>query len=151
MICGLNDLKGKKPYDVVDLHTHQGCFTVSSSHLVAVPGDAGRVLRQRRGGGSIGGLCLCIEGTRFGVCVFSPTAESFGVSAQIGSGVVLGGREVSTRFCEGSGRAGCCWGYRLSCFSFCEEENAKDLGASLKREAKRALRNHAKNQLNEGN
>ena len=44
----------------------------------------------------------------------SPTAESFGVSAQIGSGVVRGGPEVgfhegstrvflqgSTRFCEG--------------------------------------------------
>ena len=31
---------------------------------------------------------------------FSPTAESFGVSAQIGSGVVLGGPEV--RFHKGS-------------------------------------------------
>ncbi|CAJ1368764.1 unnamed protein product [Effrenium voratum] len=37
---------GKKPYDVVDLHTHQGCFTVSSSHLVAVPGDAGTEERR---------------------------------------------------------------------------------------------------------
>ena len=27
-------------------------------------------------------------------CIFSPTAESFGVSAQIGSGVVWGGPEV---------------------------------------------------------
>ena len=46
---------------------------------------------------------------------FSPTAESFGVSAQIGSGVVRGGPEVrfhegstrvprvSARFCEGCG------------------------------------------------
>ena len=50
---------------------------------------------------------------------FPPTAESFGVSAQIGSGVVRGGPEVrfhegstrvppqfhqgSTRFCEGCG------------------------------------------------
>ena len=47
---------------------------------------------------------------------FSPTAESFGVSAQIGSGVVRGGPEVkfhkgsTTRvpqgFCEGRGGAG---------------------------------------------
>ena len=45
---------------------------------------------------------------------FLPTAESFGVSAQIGSGVVRGGPEVkvppgfhqcSTRFCEGCGVA----------------------------------------------
>ena len=52
--------------------------------------------------------------------VFSPTAESFGVSAQ-GSGVVRGGPEV--RFHEGSTRSGwcehkkstaCCWGYHLS-------------------------------------
>ena len=34
--------------------------------------------------------------------IFSPTAESFGVSAQIGSGVVRGGPEV--RFHEGSTR-----------------------------------------------
>ena len=34
--------------------------------------------------------------------VFPPTAESFGVSAQIGSGVVRGGPEV--RFHEGSTR-----------------------------------------------
>ena len=33
---------------------------------------------------------------------FSPTAESFGVSAQIGSGVVRGGHEV--RFHDGSTR-----------------------------------------------
>ena len=37
---------------------------------------------------------------------FSPTAESFGVSAQIGSGVVRGGPEIrfykgSTKFCKG--------------------------------------------------
>ena len=43
----------------------------------------------------------------FGLC-FSPTADSFGVSAQIGCGVVRGGPEVrfhqgSTRFCEGCG------------------------------------------------
>ena len=37
-----------------------------------------------------------------GWLVFSPTAESFGVSAQIGSGVVRGDREV--RFHEGSTR-----------------------------------------------
>ena len=53
------------------------------------------------------------------ISFFSPTAESFGVSAQIGSGVVRGGPEVrfhegstrvppkfhegSTRFCEGCG------------------------------------------------
>ena len=41
---------------------------------------------------------------------FSPTAESFGVSAQIGSGVVWGGPEVrfhkgSTRVPRGSARA----------------------------------------------
>ena len=35
-------------------------------------------------------------------CFFPPTAESFGVSAQIGSGVVRGGPEV--RFHEGSTR-----------------------------------------------
>ena len=35
-------------------------------------------------------------------CPFSPTAESFGVSAQIGSGVVQGRSEV--RFHEGSTR-----------------------------------------------
>ena len=35
-------------------------------------------------------------------CLFSPTAESFGVSAQTGSGVVRGGPEV--RFHEGSTR-----------------------------------------------
>ena len=62
---------------------------------------------------------------------FSPTAESFGVSAQIGSGVVRGGPEI--RFHEGSSRVppgfhqgstrvprggvstkkstACCWGY----------------------------------------
>ena len=39
---------------------------------------------------------------RVSVFVFSPTAESFGVSAQIGSGVVRGGPEV--RFHEGSTR-----------------------------------------------
>ena len=70
-------------------------------------------------------------------CFFPPTVESFGVSAQIGSGVVRGGREV--RFHEGCtrvlpgfhkvlpglpGRASikqstaCCWGYHLSLFSF---------------------------------
>ena len=65
---------------------------------------------------------------------FSPTAESFGVSAQIGSGVrgrplgkVLppGFHEGSTRFCEGCGvvRAlkrdtACCWGYHRSFFFF---------------------------------
>ena len=67
--------------------------------------------------------------------LFSPTAESFGVSAQIGSGVVRGGPEV--RFHEGSTRVprgfhkvlrglqggastkkstACCWGYHLSFF-----------------------------------
>ena len=77
---------------------------------------------------------------------FSPTAESFGVSAQIGSGVVRGGPEVrfqegstrvppwfhegSTRFCEGCAgwcehkKSTACWGYYFSrtlkiwCFSF---------------------------------
>ena len=38
----------------------------------------------------------------FSTCFFSPTAESFGVSAQIGSGVVRGGPQV--RFHEGSTR-----------------------------------------------
>ena len=60
---------------------------------------------------------------------FSSTAESFGVSAQIGSGVVRGGPEVrldegSTRvppgFHQGSTRvpraSACCWGYHLSLF-----------------------------------
>ena len=71
-----------------------------------------------------------------GFFVFSPTAESFGVSAQIGSGVVRGGPEV--RFHEGSTRVprgfhedlrglrggastkkstACCWGYHLRFFS----------------------------------
>ena len=57
----------------------------------------------------------CFSFFLFGVLfhlVFSPTAESFGVSAQIGSGVVWGGPEVSPkfhqrrvppRFCEGCG------------------------------------------------
>ena len=65
---------------------------------------------------------------------FSPIAESCGVSAQIGSGVVRGGHEVrfhqgstrvprgfhegSTRFCEGCGVVRCCWGYHLSLFFF---------------------------------
>ena len=43
---------------------------------------------------------MVVVGTLF-VC-FSPTAESFEVSAQIGSGVVRGGPEV--RFHEGSTR-----------------------------------------------
>ena len=43
---------------------------------------------------------LCQPGKSYGL--FSPTAESFGVSAQIGSGVVRGGLEV--RFHEGSTR-----------------------------------------------
>ena len=42
--------------------------------------------------------------------VFSPTAESFGVSAQIGFGVVRGPEvrfhQGSTRFCEGCGAVG---------------------------------------------
>ena len=62
---------------------------------------------------------------RHALFYFSPTAESFGVSAQIGSGVVRGGPEV--RFHEGSTRVevlrglrgcastekstACCWGY----------------------------------------
>ena len=41
-------------------------------------------------------------GPPFVLLLFSPTAESFGVSAQIGSGVVRGGPEV--RFHEGSTR-----------------------------------------------
>ena len=46
----------------------------------------------------------------FSRCFFPPTAESFGVSAQIGSGVVWGGPEVrfhqgSTRVPRGSSRA----------------------------------------------
>ena len=75
------------------------------------------------------------------VCIFSPTAESFGVSAQIGSGVVRGGHEVrfhegstrvpprfhqgSTRFCEGCGvvralkSVPSCWGYHLILFWPC--------------------------------
>ena len=79
------------------------------------------------------------------VCFSPPTAESFGVSAQIGSGVVRGGPEVrfygfhegSTRvprrFHQGSTRVHevlrglrdgastrkstvCCWGFHLSFF-----------------------------------
>ena len=62
------------------------------------------------------------------VCFFPPTAESFGVSAQIGFGVVRGGPEVRSH--EGSTRVevlrglrggastkkstACCWGYHLS-------------------------------------
>ena len=79
---------------------------------------------------------LCVL---FVACVllfcFSPTAASFGVSAQIGSGVARGGPEVRsrvppgfyegcTRVPRGSGLRGgastkkskCCWGYRLSFF-----------------------------------
>ena len=76
----------------------------------------------------------------FGEVHFSPTAESFGVSAQIGSGVVRGGPEV--RFHQGSTRVppgfhefhkvlrglrggasikkstACCWGCHLSLFLF---------------------------------
>ena len=74
--------------------------------------------------------------------LFSPTAESFGVSAQIGSGVVRGGPQVrfhegstrvppgfhhgSTRVPRGSASCGvvraqkhvtaCCWGCHLSLF-----------------------------------
>ena len=56
--------------------------------------------------------------------VFSPTAESFGVSAQIGSGVVPDGPEVrfhegSTRVPRGSARGestACCWGCHLNLF-----------------------------------
>ena len=44
--------------------------------------------------------CLSITKQNNNVRYFSPTAESFGVSAQIGSGVVKGGPEV--RFHEGS-------------------------------------------------
>ena len=44
--------------------------------------------------------CLCVRLT--GSLYFSPTAESFGVSAQIGSGVVRGSPEV--RFHKGSTR-----------------------------------------------
>ena len=60
---------------------------------------------------------------------FFPTAESFGVSAQIGSGAVRGGpdHEGSTRvppgFHEGCGggastkkSTACCWGYHLNLF-----------------------------------
>ena len=71
---------------------------------------------------------------------FSPKAESFGVSAQIGSGpevrfhegstrVPPGFHEGSTRFCKvlrglwgGAStkkRTVCCWLYHLSLFSFC--------------------------------
>ena len=51
--------------------------------------------------------------TPFQSICFSPTAESFGVSAQIGSGVVRGGPEVrfhegSTRVPRGSTRAAGC-------------------------------------------
>ena len=76
-----------------------------------------------------------LSSTQVGVCVFSPAAESFGVLAQIGSGVVRGGPEV--RFHEGFTRVprgfhevlrgllggastkkstACCWGYHLSLF-----------------------------------
>ena len=49
-------------------------------------------------------LCVCVSEGAFNkkALTFSPTAESFGVSAQIGSGVVRGGPEV--RFHEGSTR-----------------------------------------------
>ena len=36
-------------------------------------------------------MCVCV------VCVCSPAAESFGVSAEIGSGVVRGGYDVRFR------------------------------------------------------
>ena len=78
---------------------------------------------------------------------FPPTAESFGVSAQIGSGVVRGGPEV--RFHEGSTRVppgfhevlrglrggastkkstACCWGYHLSLFCFVFKKKSKKPG-----------------------
>ena len=69
---------------------------------------------------------------------FSPTAESFGVSAQTGSGVVRGGpavrfhegstrvpqgfHEGSTTFCDGASikkSTACCWGYHLSYLFLC--------------------------------
>ena len=66
---------------------------------------------------------LCFGPVALFIC-FCPTAESFGVSAQIGSGVVRGGPEArgSTRvppgFHEASIKksAACCWGYHLSQF-----------------------------------
>ena len=96
------------------------------------------VLRGLRGGASTTACCWGCH-----LSLFSPTAESFGVSAQIGSGVGRGGPEVrfhqrstrvppgchqgSTRvppgFCEGCGvvralkkSTACGWGYRLSLF-----------------------------------
>ena len=60
-------------------------------------------------------------GSSCSVFFLSPTAESFGVSAQIGSGVVRGcprycAHEGSTKVPPGfHGRVGC-WGYRLSFF-----------------------------------
>ena len=50
---------------------------------------------------SVAHLALAYRAKK-GRIVFSPTADSFGVSAQIGSGVVWGGPEV--RFHEGSTR-----------------------------------------------
>ena len=48
--------------------------------------------------------CYELSSRHVDACVFSPTAESFGDSAQIGSRVVRGGPEV--RFHEGSTRPG---------------------------------------------
>ena len=67
--------------------------------------------------------CLALVSCLGPVADFSPRAESFGVSAQIGSGVVRGGPQV--RFHEGSTRVprgfhgtkkstACCWGYHQS-------------------------------------
>ena len=82
-------------------------------------------------------LEVCAVGQLEGlVSLFFSPAESFGVSAQIGSGVVRGSPEVrlykgstrvpprfhesSTRLCEGCGEksTACCWGYHLSLFQF---------------------------------
>ena len=89
------------------------------------------------------------------VFLFSPpTAESFGVSAQIGSGVVRSGPEVrfhegstvvppgfhegSTRFCGASTQksTACCWGYHLSILFFPAGGGGGGLKRGIPRKAK---------------
>ena len=69
-----------------------------------VPPGFHEVLRGLRGGASTKKSTACCWGYHLSLFFFnySPTAESFVVSAQIGSGLVRGGPEV--RFHEGSTR-----------------------------------------------
>ena len=105
--------------------TQPGPAGCGAARSAAGAGRAKGAAAGHRGlGEPLRGLARAGAGARIKPCVvvvFSPTAESFGVSAQIGSGVVRGGPQVrfhegstrvppwfhegSTRFCEGCGGA----------------------------------------------